>query len=279
MRTNTWRALLLLAITTTGGLHAGAIENLFSNFWKKPTQEDPAIGVLIVHDEPGVVLEVKGKYKIYDPNTNGYVSTRFVGKRKFVQPTSDGLKWGEEFPGVYQLKIIPDDDKTTTLVDGVEYRGNVYVYDIGGAISVVNEVPVDEFLKATVAPMYETKLPEELASAIAIAARTNLWFQRENSPSKYWSVEAGKVGYEGSAAAVKTNEFSKAILSTHNMVLSKNGSTFPVDWGTKLGRDNPVKAQITLNEAESLASKGQDASKILNQAFPGSSIVLIDQLQ
>ncbi|MCB1119781.1 MAG: hypothetical protein KDK65_07465, partial [Chlamydiia bacterium] len=94
--------------------------------------KEPMIKVLIAHDVSGVVLEAKGRYQIYDPHTKEFVVKRAQGKRKLIQPLKEGLKWGEAFPDLYQLVFVPDSEKTTFLVDGVEYQGNVYVYDIGG---------------------------------------------------------------------------------------------------------------------------------------------------
>lgn len=110
----------------TGNLQAAFWDSFFSSEVKP---EPKTIKVLIVHDKPGVVLEVKGKYTLYDPNKSKYkhISTRFLGKRKFIQAVSDGLRWGEEFPGVYQLLIVPDEKTMTTVVDGNDYQGNLYI--------------------------------------------------------------------------------------------------------------------------------------------------------
>lgn len=274
-------ALCICGSLSCGSIEGGVIENMFSSWWKKPKAEPPMIKVLVVHDQPGVVLEVKGKYKLHDPHTQEYISTRFIGKRKFIQALNDGLKWGEEFPGVHQLEVVPDDSKTTTLVDGVEYKGNIYVYDIGGTISIVNEVPLEDYLRGLLVPQFERKVPVEVANAIAIAARTNALYFIQNAPSDYWSVEAEKVGYEGNAASAHNNGIVEAIKETRNMVMEKDGGLFPAVWGSSEGgsssSEKPVFSRITLFDAENLAEKGDHAAQILGQAFPGSSITLIEK--
>lgn len=277
-----WMRWIGLATLCIGGsLHAGAIENLFSSWWKAEKVVPPAVNLLIVHDRPGVVLEVKGKYKLFDPRLNSYISTRFVGKRKFVQPLTDGLKWGEEFPGVHQIKIVPDDAKATTLVDGVEYKGVVLVYDIGGTISVVNEVPLEDYLRATLVPQFDKKLHPELAAALAIAARTNTWYQVTHSSNPYWALEASKVGYQGYAAGASGNGITGGIEETRGMVLTKEGAVFPIEW-EQASRNfpkipNAVPARISFGEAENLAKKGDHAAQILEQTFPGSAISMIEK--
>lgn len=271
----------LAALCIGGSLQAGVIENLFSSWWKGEKVVPPTVNLLIAHDRPGVILEVKGKYKLFDPRLDSYISTRFVGKRKFVQPLTDGLKWGEEFPGVHQIKIVPDDPKTTVLVDGVEYKGIVIVYDIGGTISVVNEVPLEEYLQATLALQFDKKLHPEVSAAIAIAARTNTWYQVAHANNPYWALEANKVGYQGYAASATGNGLSEGINETRGMVLTKEGRVFPIEWGP-ISKSFPQQrdattSHLSLLEVENLAKRGEHAAKILEQAFPGSAISMIEK--
>lgn len=255
--------LVLGLFSAVGSAEAGIFEKMVGSWWNKPAQEPSYMKVLVVHDQPGVVLEVKGKYRLYDPHTQQHISTRFVGKRKFIQPLQDGLKWGEEFPGVHQIRIIPDDAKTTTLVDGTEYRGNVTIYDIGGGISVVNEVPLEDYLKVLLVPQYTKPLPAELAAAIAIAARTQAWHQLQTANNRFWTVDANSIGYQGHAAAARDGTIGKAIDQTKNMVLVRQGVPFST-------------TTISLEEGGALAKQGKDAVEILRHFFPDSTVAMIE---
>lgn len=264
----------------TGHLEAAFWDVFFSNEVKP---EPKTIKVLIVHDKPGVVLEVKGKYALYDPYKNKHISTRFLGKRKFIQAVSDGIRWGEEFPGIYQLLIIPDEKIMTTVVDGTEYRGSIYVYDVAGNISIVNEIELDDYLNSTLSTQYPGPLSEEAAAAIAIAARTNALYFAENPKSPLWSVDANFVGYHGQSVVKQSSPIVQAIAATKQMVMSepKNniGNTpFPAEWVLSAGQSKAeVKlALIPLQEVDNLAEKGSHAAEILKKAFPGTSIQLTD---
>ncbi|MFN4174410.1 MAG: hypothetical protein ACK4HV_04830, partial [Parachlamydiaceae bacterium] len=92
---------VICALMCVNALEAGILEN-WSAYVMKQEARPATIKVLVAQNKPGIVLEVRGKYKIYDPNTMEHISTRFIGKRKFLQPLSNGIKWGEEFPGIYQ---------------------------------------------------------------------------------------------------------------------------------------------------------------------------------
>lgn len=262
---------------------AGVFDDWVAALWKTEKPVPPTIKVLVTHDKPGVVLEVKGKYKIYDPHQNMYISTRFIGKRKFIQAISDGLKWGEEFPGIHQIRIVPDDPNTTTLVDGIEYKGSIFVYDIGGTISVVNEIDIEDYLKSILEPQFDDNLLPETFASIAITARTNAYYQAMHPKNNFWSVDAKSVDYDGYALAKKATAIEKAIAATKYMVMtlpengSTKGETFPALWGSlsDSGKEKGVSSQITLYQAEDMAKANDHAAQILTKAFPGSQIVLM----
>lgn len=274
---------VLLALgPLTPSADAGWFDNLTSYFSKSGVAKPPKIRVLIVNDQQGVVIEVKGKYKIYDPHTGDHISTRFVGKRKFMQAVRDGLKWGEEFPGLYQLLIVPDEKTTTTIVDGIEYRGPIFVYDIGGTISVINEVSIEDFLSSTLVQNYSKKMPEELLAAIVIAARTNAYDAAAHPKNPYWSVDSRSVDYKGYAVVDPKSDVEKAIINTRYMVMSNSASdegqvnAFPAEW--KIDAADPSQpnvSKITLEEAGEMAKKGEHAAQILKEAFPGVKVELI----
>lgn len=272
--------LVLASILAGGSLQGGIVDNLVSTLFKAEEPKDPRIGVLITHDVPGVVLEVKGKYKIFDPHTNAFISTRFIGKRKFVQAIADGIKWGEEFPSLHQIQIVPDDPKTTTLVDGIEYRGVITVYDIGGTISVVNELPIDEYVKSVLNPHYSSSIPKELAAALVILERTYAWDQLQKAPSRYFNIDKEKVNYLGYAASVRGEDFQPAISNTRKMILMKDGAPLAIHLFASKREESknalPNLGKLSFDQAIELANNGSHAAQILSQAFPGSSIGLIN---
>ncbi len=250
---------------------------------KAQPMDNTFIKLLVVHDKPGVVLEVKGQYKVYDPNTDKFISTRFKGKRKYMQAISDGIKWGEEFPGIHQLMIVPNTLSTTTIVDGIEYKGRIYVYDIGGAISIVNELTLDDYVRCTIAQQYETSnLSDEAMNAVVIAARTNAYYLVQNPGSKFWTIDARKTGYQGHTLVNVNPKFEKALERTHNMVLSDDTNevkAFANNWGISAGQSEAIKniisSSISVVEADDLAKKGNDAAKILSKAYPQKNLKVL----
>lgn len=249
----------------------------------KPLPPAPTIKVLLVNDHDGVILEVKGKYKVYDARNMKSIGTRYLGKRKYLQANHNGLIWGEEFPGIHQIAIVTDDPKGTIIVDAVEYPGSVYVYDVGGTISVVNHLDVETYLALTLPTDYQFSFPSEVLNAVTIAARTAAYYQGQNSKSPYWDVEASKVGYKGSVLGKRSAEVDKAVKDTQYMILSRIGKNqwletpFASYWRPLNGGPIVAKGEyskITIEDAVKLAKRGQDASQILQVAFPDTQIDL-----
>lgn len=251
-----------------------------SSFFKKPNPPSPPlIRVLIVHDKAGATLEVSGKYKIIDPHLNEHVSTRFVGKRKFIQAINDGLKWGEEFPGIYQIKIVPDHPRTTTLVDGVEYRGALYIYNIGNSISIVNELYVEDYLNSVLTHQYQEPLPKEAQAAISIVERTNAYYSVFHPKNKFWDVDASVVGYQGYVLNQNPYSIRNAVKTTRYMILSKKAkeggsfTPFQGQWESHPGEGrSSVISDVSLHQVVEMAKQGENAGQILAKAFPGTTI-------
>lgn len=262
--------LLLLALMPfTSPMEAGLWNALAGK--NQPPKMPQLIRVLLVHDKPGVILEVKGKFKLYDPKDFSHVSSSFTGKRRYIQALNDGIRWGDEFPGVYQLMIVPESQATTTVVDGIEYRGSIYVYDIGGTISIVNDVYVEDYLQSILAPHYREGTSTEVLAAIAIAARTTAYYQAYNPKNTYWDVDARQVNYQGYAATNLNSPIEDAIIETRYLIMSKAGKNavevpFSAQW---------ADSRITVAEAEKMASKGDHAAQILERAFPGTTLQMM----
>lgn len=278
--------LLLLFLTilpfTTSSLQAGMWDNIVDTWKGRSRPTPPSIRILVLHDVEGAQLEVKGKYSLFDPYTDSYISSRFVGKSRQIQALSDGLKWGESFPGLYQIKIRPDEESTLIAVNGKEYEGLVFIYDIGGSLSAVNQIPVEDYVRSVLAQYQSQNLHPEALAAIAIVARTNAYFQTVNPKNTYWAVDAQKVGFQGRVPV--SQNIAEAVRATRYMIMSRTGiyegvaTPFAAQLDS-IGPGHPNKemetAKISLEEANQMAENGQHAAQILAKAFPGTTIMLI----
>jgi stage II sporulation protein D len=225
----------------------------------------PTIKVLVLQDVEGALVEVKGSYNLYDPNSGKKLDTAFTSASYFMHPTTDGIKWGEEFPGIFQVLIVPDNPKTTFLVQGIEYRGMLYCYQIEGTIGFVNEISIDDYTDAIVCRLIgDKKFEKEALSAIAIACRTDAWYRSCHSMTPFWAVKASQVGYQGVSMIPFDSDFLGVMKETRGMILDTN---CPIAW---FGQ-NP----IPLVEIQKLALDGKTAKAILANFLGAHSIILL----
>jgi stage II sporulation protein D len=200
-------------------------------FKSEETMEPQKIKVLIASDREGVLVEVKGAYKVSDPKSGNNIGAGALGKRYMIQPRFGGLKWGEEFPGTFQISIVPDDATTTTLVDGIEYRGALSIYQVGDdKLSVINAVDIEDYLKSRLATIVDKKYSPEALAALVIAERTNAYFLAKKNKGAVWNVRANDVKYNGFAVTLDNEEVEKAVLMTSHLVMSYEAELFPASW-------------------------------------------------
>lgn len=273
-------ALLICTVSTTS-LQAGIWDRIKSVFVANEKPKPTTIKVRLVHDVPHVDLEIKGSYNLYDPYKNQRIATRFAAKGARIQALSQGLKWGEEFPGVYQLEFVPDDKNVFVSINGRDYRGKITVYDIGGTLSIVNEVEVEDYLASTMPSKFNRPISEEALAAATITERTHSYHLSEFSENPYWHVRADEVGYRGVAAENTNPIVAKALGSTRYMVMSKTSvyegrvTPFPVHLVAGGNEDLYSGIQkLSVDDIEQMARNGDNAAQILSKSFPGTSIEL-----
>lgn len=270
--------LTLMACLTPA--EAGVWDGI-KGFFSGEKEAAPEIKVLIVDDDPRVTLQVTARYSLEDASTDKHISTRPIGKAQIVQTKNLGIKWGEEFPGIYQIRVVPKNPRTEILVNGVSYPGDVAFYDVDGQLSVINRITIEEYLRCLLPGRHPENMPDEALAAAVITARTETYFQATQDKNPFWDVNAIDVGYHG-VGREPSEQLSRVIDITHDMVLTrtslKTGKTlsFPAEWSNAAsGANHAISSRITLEDAVEMANQGKVASEILEKAFPGATVQLI----
>lgn len=277
--------MMLAAATLTSPINAGVWDNLTSVFKKPIKKEEPSIRVLVTMDQNSMHVAVNGPFKAYDPLTGETILLSKLGKNAPMQVMDGGLKWSEEFPGVHQMLIIPNSKETKICINGSEYPGTIYIYDVENRLSAVNKVNVETYLTSILSNIEDEDAPDELLSALAITARTNSCYLAEHPINSFWSIDGQTVGYHGNIDDSSARPINRAIHDTKHMVLSKTGAyegvvtPFLAHWRKAFDAMSQkrmgVSSKITWTEAQNLANSGKNAAQLLNQAFPNTTIQLL----
>lgn len=257
-------ALLLPLLSVATSLQADSkAESRLENI--KHRLKGPTVKVLLLQDVEGALVEVKGAYNVYDPRTGKKLDSAFSSSSYYLHPTTDGIKWGQEFPGIFQIMIVPDNSETAVLVRGIEYHGMIYAYQIDGTIGFVNEVSLDQYADALVATLCQGKVSEpEAIAALTIAARSDALYRSQHGKTKYWDIQASQIDYQGSALTRHDKAYKEALQATSKMVLKVSQ---PIAWFAEGG-------SAPLEEIEAKAKEGKDARAILQDYFPDCRIEL-----
>ena len=180
------------------------------------------IKVLLHKGVEAVNLEVHGGYKVLDPKTGHKVAKGSLKKQYLLRPTLDGLVWGEAYPGTFQIALVPNESHGYFLVDGIQYSGNLYVYQIGGSLSLVNEIAIEEYVKTMLNPVVNQNMEHEVLAAMAIIERTQAYYHALLHQNKFWHVNGQELGYQGRAVCGRNNGVDRAVELTHHLVMKSN---------------------------------------------------------
>lgn len=191
----------------------------------------PELKVLIKQDVPGVLLESKGGYSVSDPANGKKLSSSNKSKRYYLHAQNDGIKWGEGFPGVYQVIVAGNQSKDTFLIDGIEYEGSISVYDIDNQLSIVNQVPIENYLKAYMSENFDGEHYDmHVLKSLAIVLRTQLYYTAAKNKNAFWQIDRSHSTFLGCSNASLDRYVEEAIDSTKAVILTFNYRPFFAEW-------------------------------------------------
>ncbi len=224
-----WNTLIFLLLTSIAFQTTHALEESDQNLGKPAT-----VKVLLAKDTNGVLFEARGPYAVYNVENNKRQSAG-KSKRFYMHPHKEGIQWGENFLGIFQLQIVPTSGDTTFLVDGVQYRGAIEVYHIDNKLNIINEVDVESFLKATLPERVTASLPSSVLDSIAIIARTDAYYHAIANAGAFWHLKAEDCNYFGNGLIHQNIDMDRSIDNTRHLVMTYDDQPFPATWTTHSG--------------------------------------------
>ncbi len=220
------------------------------------------VQVLLVKDASEVLLEVKGPYYIFNPHDGTRVASGLLGKRFMIRELENGLKWGEEFPGIHQMYIKPRSSDTSIFINGIQYNGAVAIYGISGQINVINDIDIESYVKSQLTSQFPAPLEPEVMSALAILTRTDAYYRAMRASDSFWHIAAEDVGYQGSALVVANSPVDHAVETTRHLILvhPEDGKNLPFATAWTENSAGKTAAYSSIFRKEALApEKGVEA--------------------
>jgi stage II sporulation protein D len=233
--------------------------------------EEPICKVLLTMEQKSIPVEVRGPHNIYDPYTGKKLEASFTPSSYPMITTTEGIKWGQDFPGVYQIVIVPDEADVGVTVNGTTYFGVVAFYQIENRLSAVNWLSLDEMTSALLCANFLPRdaYQKEAIATYAIALRSLIYNQMETTTNPYWDVKAEDCAYQGRTVARVDAAFVDAMKATRKIVMT-DGIQVPL---TRKAID-VLREKLPPASVETMAKEGKDARMILHKFFPDSMLTI-----
>lgn len=188
------------------------------------------IKVLLAKLAKEALVEVRGLHDIYNPQNDLLILSGAFNKRDRLFSSNEGIKWGELFPGLFQIRIVPAQSDTSILVNGIQYHGCIEIYCIAGTINIVNEIDIESYLKSSLAAQFPKPMHNEVLDAIAIVARTHAYYTAARNPNSSWHVDFEQSHYQGYGLTFQNRAIDEAVERTRHCILTYRNSPFAALW-------------------------------------------------
>lgn len=186
--------------------------------------------IMLLKDVDGAQVEVKGKFRIFNPAKDEPASPVINGRLSQLSTHIAGLKWDKEYPEVFQMRIVPASADSGFFLDGIQYPGVLEVYSIKGKLTFINELDVETYVKSVLSDQFQGETRKEVLEALAITIRTNLYYLISKNRDAFWHLDQGKVGYTGYLSLHQNQRASHVVDLTEKLVLTLDGKPFPAQW-------------------------------------------------
>lgn len=240
----TFLILALLGVGCMLGLEAKLLPTDISQ------KEKPAtLKILLKEGVSKANVEAKGRFYMYNISNNLPLDQGVFGKKGELMIACNGLKWGDHTTNVTKIRLVPGDSQSSILVDGIQYKGCIDFYTFGKTLTIVNELDIENYLRATLTPKIQERLPAEVIESLAIVARTNAYYFLQSQGDKLWHISAQAAGYQGYALSFRKPFIEKGIDKTRHIIMTFEGKPFPAYWSENSAGSTTTFSAVFRKEA------------------------------
>jgi stage II sporulation protein D len=132
------------------------------------------------------------------------------------------------------LRLAPGDAGFLRF-NGREYPGALEIVRTGDTITVINELPLEEYLAGAVKAEAGDKMPVEMLKAQAVVARTYAAYHRRLNAEKSFHLVASTLNQQYTGRVPLDSPVWTAVNETADQVLLWNGELFPAFYHTDSG--------------------------------------------
>ena len=217
--------------------------------------ESPLVRVGLVVDRAAARFSAAGQFRvlnaggdiiaIVDPGVEWTVEPAEGGRLRLVRPDRDGA-----VVAAAPVTVQPEREADPVLVDGRRYRGTLALQRGSTGVTVVNRVPLEQYLRAVTAMELGFRAPADRQAVLAqaVAARTyavRYRGRREALGFDLFPTEADQV-YPGVEA--EKPEVDAAVRATAGLILTYRGQPAEALFHSTCGHSTEAASEVFRNE-------------------------------
>ena len=179
------------------------------------------IGLLTQVDQAGIGTNVAGR--MIDVNTNKTVCIADAMKGYVLVPYKNeiAIRKDGHFYGLGTSAIVLRPDKEGYVsTKGKWYHGKLLIKNIGGKLTVINDIELEDYIKGVVPSEMPPSWEFEALKAQAIAARSFALANLGKQAKYGYDLKDNTEDQAYGGASAETNITNKAVVETHGLVLT-----------------------------------------------------------
>ncbi len=198
---------------------------------------EDSIHVGLLKGQTTVNLSAAAEYVLRDAATGRGLVKFKPGETMTVSRSQNGFRINSKAISAMSLRVIlPKGDKADFLkVNGKEYRGTVLLKMAASGITVINEVPLEEYLYGVLPTEMSASWPAEALKAQAVAARTFALYSRNKHAADGFDVCDSSHCQNYGGVAAESALSTAAVDATRGQVLFYDGKPIYAAFHTSSG--------------------------------------------
>lgn len=176
----------------------------------------PVIRVAIIKDVSNLTIQ-GAELRVHLPEAKP--SSYYIASPSAVSPVENGFKVGSSFYLFPSIQISSENNQL--LINEKAFAGKIEVQRSNNTITVLNSLPVEEYLVGLIPGEIPSNWPREAIKAQVVAARTYALFRQTQRKANSYDLEADMMDqvYLGSQGAKKDTALKPLIEATAGEVL------------------------------------------------------------
>lgn len=197
------------------------------------SKEYALVRIALAQKARNIMVETDAPYQIMDSAGKPLLTgARFAAAR--IKPGASGIQIGAHN---YQADLVTLlAEKGAIKLDGNSYRHAIeFSLEPGSTLSIINEIPMEDYLKGVLPKEASTLWPLEALKAQAVAARTYALFKAiENRDEKY-VLSKGVLSQVYGGKTAENSVTNRAVDMTEGQILIYKGKIFPAYFHSTCG--------------------------------------------